>query len=123
MNVCRMMFCVFFSCCVSVAVFAQAEQQQENYEQPVSTNHAPADYAYKCVFNETSTQYFILPNDEVTDATGAKVGHKVEPPMGRETEFAFMVMLPHVTYAVDHDYHIWQKKYPFKVIVGKAQKN
>ena len=51
------------------------------------------------------------------------LGSQRNPPKGRETEFAYMITIDatQITYAVDHQGHIWQKKYPIKEIVGRTE--
>jgi len=91
----------------------------------IAENPAPADYAYKCVMNDEFTTFYLLADGGIvkTDHNGETtlVGQKMERPAGR-TEFQFMLQIYEtgIVYAVDNEGHIWQKKHPFKVIVGQA---
>lgn len=87
-------------------------------------------YAYKCELYDNVTVFYVMPNDEILqiqpDGGILLVGFKDRPPLGRETEFAYMLSVvtePPITYAVDKQGHIWQKKYPYKEIVGTAVKS
>ena len=117
--ICLSLTCLFF-------INANAQSvQQESYNNQEAVQQTPADYVYKCTMNENGKQFFVLANDDIMgyDANGqlVKLGSKVPPPSGRY-EFMFMLQFVDITYAVDPDGHIWQKKYPFREIVGRLVK-
>lgn len=105
----------------------QAERLQKLNESKVRST--TEGFTYQCIMYDNVTVYFVMPNDEIlqTDAEGkiSLVGFKDRPPLGREKEFSFMLSIvtePPITYAVDQYGQIWQNKYPYKEIVGTAEK-
>jgi len=124
---------------ISVSVYSQNErtmsttiqQQQQVIQQSsaitsTSTLKAePTNYIYKCEMYDGRI-FYVMPNDNImgynTNNELKHLGYKEKPPRGREKEFAYMVTIlePYITYAVDSEGHVWQKKYPFKEIVGEA---
>lgn len=131
------MYLKFLYFVIAICLFiSQAQAQTVSTTEPPTLNNSynallgnavgkpadPAGYLHKIEMYDNITVFFVMPNEEImsynTNGELVKVGIKKRPPLGRETEFNYMVKLENITYAVDKKGFVWQQVYPYKEIVG-----
>ncbi|MBL0247590.1 MAG: hypothetical protein IPQ28_08410 [Sphingobacteriales bacterium] len=117
-----------------LTLLAQQPATTPNYPPTIDPNYvetpiqatAPTNYTAHILMHDGKTHYYIMLNNDIvgllSDGNYGKIGIKKRPPIGRETEFSYMVKLPHVVYAVDPLDHVWQQVSPYQEIVGAVVK-
>lgn len=114
-------------CCFTTPLIAQP--LISSLEKPTTSKQqrdTPKNYIAKVMMHDDLTIYYIMPTKEVMgyDEQGdlMLIGYQQAPPKGR-TEFKYMLTIldPAIMYAVDYYGHVWQKRHPFKEIVGVVE--